>query len=239
MLDGLGALLDWLRTNYRSTLATIASLTAHSEITFDLLYAILIPRSIVVTRDHATGEQRCLSLLSAKRDGDRYTLTCESVEIASPQKGSVLDQNTEDNSTDDDGELKAQKSTFDTGGRAFGKYIHLLSLRTFGGTQKINRLSVYPLVYHTDPEKLKVALIKRGRKWASLNGIQHVFYHGLAGMQGRDSYVRYNVSSASFLDTPKYGLLLASSCIGQFSYNDRSGSVFSLTSGKFGKLTDA
>ena len=45
MLEGLTALLDWLRTNYCTTLAKIASLTAHSEITFDLLYGILVPHN--------------------------------------------------------------------------------------------------------------------------------------------------------------------------------------------------
>lgn len=193
-LDGLGTLLDWLRYNYRSTLAKIASLVAHGEITFDLLYAILVPGSLLVTRDHATGEPRCVRLLTAKRDGEVYSLTYESVEMASPAKGSI-EQDTVGEDTD---ESDAQKSRFAGGGRAFGKYINIIYMRIFGGTQKINKLSVYPLVYHTDPDALKAALIQRGRKWASLNGVHHVYYRGLAGIQGRDSYVRYNVSTRVF-----------------------------------------
>ena len=48
--------------------------------------------------------------------------------------------------------------------------------------------------YHPDPDGLRVSLIKRGRKWASLNGVHHVYYRGLAGRRGCDSYLRYNVS---------------------------------------------
>lgn len=194
ILDGLGTLLDWLRYNYRSTLAKIASLIAHGEITFDLLYAILVPRSLLVTRDHATGEPRCVRLISAQRDGEVYSISCETVEMASPAKGSI-EQNALGEVLDDS---DAQRSRFAAGGRAFGKYIDIIYMRIFGGTQKINKLSVYPLVYHTDPDALRETLIKRGRKWASLNGVHHVYYRGLAGIQGRDSYVRYNVSTGVF-----------------------------------------
>ena len=94
----------------------------------------------------------------------------------------------------DSNEPKDQTSAFRAVGRAFGKHISTIFVRQFGGTQKINRLSVYPITYHPNPEGLKAALIKRGRKWASLNGVHHVYYHGLAGMRKDFDYVRYNVS---------------------------------------------
>ena len=197
MLEGLTALLDWLRTNYRTTLARIASLTAHGEITFDLLYGILVPRSILVTRDGATGELRCLRLLTARQDGDeRYILSCEGVEMANPTKDTVknADETDDDYSDDDSNEPKDQTSAFRAVGRAFGKHISTIFVRQFGGTQKINRLSVYPITYHPNPEGLKAALIKRGRKWASLNGVHHVYYDGLAGRRTQCDYLRYNVS---------------------------------------------
>ncbi|TFK89400.1 P-loop containing nucleoside triphosphate hydrolase protein [Polyporus arcularius HHB13444] len=219
MLEGLTTLLDWLRTNYRSTLAKIAHLTAHGEITFDLLYGILVPHSILVTRDGATGELRCLRLLSARRDGEeRYILNCEGVEMADPQKETVkhadegddeyededsdMDDDMSDYDDDDDNsdDPKDQTSPFRSGGRAFGKHISTIYLRAFGGTQKINRLSVYPLSYHPDPDGLKAALVKRGRKWASLNGVHHIYYRGLAGRRTCDAYLRYNVNSRVMVD---------------------------------------
>ena len=209
MLEGLTTLLDWLRTNYRTTLARIASLTAHGEITFDLLYGILVPHSILVTRDGATGELRCLRLLTARIEhcgGDerRYVLSCEGVEMADPTKDTAqnadetdtddTDDGSDDDSDDESNEPKDQTSVFRAVGRAFGKHVSTIYVCEFGGTQKINRLNIYPITYHPDPEGLKAALIKRGRKWASLNGVHHVYYHGLAGRWKDREYVRYNVS---------------------------------------------
>ena len=208
MLEGLTALLDWLRTNYCTTLAKIASLTAHGEITFDLLYGILVPHNILVTRDDATGELRCLRLLVARlRHGPGnqryYILSCQGVEMADPTKDTVndADEIDDDDSDDDSNDSKDQTSTFRTVGRVFGKHMSNICVGEFGGTQKINRLSAYPITYHPDPEGLKAALIKRGRKWASLNGVHHVYYNGIAGKQTRDDYVRYNVSVRNFYHT--------------------------------------
>ena len=209
MLSALSTLIKWLRANYGSTLANIANLTAHGEITFDLLYAVLVPRTILVTRDDATGEPRCLRLLSARRekgwrDDERYILTCEGVEAADPKKDAEMRRNSKDdidhNSDDDDDQTASVRPV----GRAFGTHTTKISIRMFGGTQKINRLSAYPISYHADPEGLKATLIKRGRKWASLNGVHHVYYRGLAGKEGHQSYIRYNVSHSC--STVRYDL---------------------------------
>lgn len=212
-MSALTTLLDWLHANYHSTLANIAGLVAHGEITFDLLYGILVPRTILFTRDGATGEPRCVRLLSARRDDGlepRYALSVEGVEAADPQKDQAkrgasnhANHDDDDEDYDDEGDYdydsadedpEDQTSTFRAVGRAFGKSVTTMYIRVFGGTQKINRLSIYPLSYHPDPEALKATLIKRGRKWASLNGVHHVYYRGLAGRWSCDSYVRYNVS---------------------------------------------
>ena len=194
MLSALSTLIDWLRANYRSTLANIANLTAHGEITFDLLYGVLVPHTIIVTRDNATGEPRCLRLLSASRDDKQYILTCEGVEAADPMKDAEMRRNSKDNidynSDDDDDQTASVRPV----GRAFGTHPTEIYIRMFGGTQKINRLSAYPMMYHADPEGLKATLIKRGRKWASLNGVYHVYYRGLAGRDGGETYIQYNVS---------------------------------------------
>ncbi|RDX40257.1 hypothetical protein OH76DRAFT_1490451, partial [Lentinus brumalis] len=84
VLATLTVLMDYLRKDYRSTLAKIASLKASGEITFDLLYAILVPRTILVTECPVTGEPRALQLLSASKYETSlcslYVLLCESVD---------------------------------------------------------------------------------------------------------------------------------------------------------------
>ena len=49
-----------MRKNYRQTLARIASLVSHGEITFDLLYAILVPGTVIVRRCPTTRETRAV-----------------------------------------------------------------------------------------------------------------------------------------------------------------------------------
>ena len=65
-------LLDYLRKDYRGTLAHIENLTTHGEITFDMLYAILVPRTVVITECPTTGVLRALRLLSVNKVGGAY-----------------------------------------------------------------------------------------------------------------------------------------------------------------------
>ncbi|KAJ3556388.1 hypothetical protein NM688_g2058 [Phlebia brevispora] len=62
----VGVLVEYLRREYKGTLTTIRKLIAHGEITWDLLYAIMVPRTILVTTCEVTGEPRALRLVSAK-----------------------------------------------------------------------------------------------------------------------------------------------------------------------------
>ncbi|KAI0672101.1 hypothetical protein C8Q78DRAFT_990634 [Trametes maxima] len=54
----LGLLLEYIRANYGQTLSKIVHLTSYGEISFDLLYSILIPQTLVVKRCSWTREQR-------------------------------------------------------------------------------------------------------------------------------------------------------------------------------------
>ncbi|RPD60635.1 P-loop containing nucleoside triphosphate hydrolase protein [Lentinus tigrinus ALCF2SS1-6] len=84
VLATLTILLDYLRKDYRATLAKIASLKASGEITFELLYAILVPRTILITECPVTGEPRALQLLSANKIENSmcslYSLLCENID---------------------------------------------------------------------------------------------------------------------------------------------------------------
>ncbi|KAJ7082566.1 P-loop containing nucleoside triphosphate hydrolase protein [Mycena epipterygia] len=62
MLASVNVLLEFLAADYRSTIKTIERLTAHGEITFELLYAILVPRTLVVARCAVTGLERLFQL---------------------------------------------------------------------------------------------------------------------------------------------------------------------------------
>ncbi len=220
----VGVLLDYLRKDYRGTLARIANLTAHGEITFDLLYAILVPRSVVVTECPVTGEPRALQILSATKVQNDictyYSILCESVdsteEGAHPGRRNVNDQPNGTSTVPDrlaflrasrkskrlaapptDGNQSTTTSAA-LKGPSFGRVQSKIIIFGFKGTQKINSLEAYPIKYHSDPEGLKTMLLERGRKWASLKGIHHMHYDGTAAVSasvgGRKKLLKYNVS---------------------------------------------
>lgn len=161
--------MAYLRKNYQGTLAQIDNLISHGEIAFNLLYAVLIPRTVLITRCSKTGEPRALKLLFAALEtsarGPYYALSCHSVEGASAD---------DDDNDDDDAGIER-----DSAAPSFGMDQSWLSIPEFKGTRKINSLSAFPIQYHPDPEAIRDKLVRRGRKWAVLNGIHHVAYRGL------------------------------------------------------------
>lgn len=78
-------LISALETDYRNTISTIKRLKAHGEITYDLLYAILVPRKVIVTRCAVTGLPRLFQLESVAKvtlDGiPCFQLNCESFDL--------------------------------------------------------------------------------------------------------------------------------------------------------------
>ncbi|TFY69766.1 hypothetical protein EVJ58_g253 [Rhodofomes roseus] len=79
VLASLDALLKYLREDHGATISRIAALVAQKEITFDLLYAILIPDTLLVCADDATEEPIAVQL---KGYDDDYTLHCEGIDAA-------------------------------------------------------------------------------------------------------------------------------------------------------------
>ena len=165
-------LTDYVRTAFKTTLATAANLTAHGEINRDVLYTILVPRTIMVTTDSVTRELRAMRLISVDAHASTYDLLCESVDAY---------------------------DTLTDGDVAFGKVRHTFML-SIDGTVKIKDLNIYPLEYHPDSEGLRRKLLARGKKWASLRGVHHMQYESVASItttERRNKTVRYNVSDMS------------------------------------------
>jgi hypothetical protein len=69
---------------------------------------------------------------------------------------------------------------FTNDGKTLGETIVTTSIREFQNLMKITSLSVYPLEYHATKNKIVSELIKRGRKFISLNEIQYRTYKGMA-----------------------------------------------------------
>ena len=170
MINSVNLLTSTIANDYRVTLATINRLISHSEITFDLIYAILIPRSIMVARCAITGLPRLFELISWQRVCNNgtamYQLQLESVDLV---------------------DRTATRSV------VVGKIQTVVCLRSVRGTVKIDSLDVYPIKVHPDEKKLRETIMKRGKKWVSLIGVHHKQYDGVAAVKNMDTLSRHNV----------------------------------------------
>lgn len=187
-------LLEYIHEDYRGTIAQISNLLLHGEITFNLLYALLIPRTTFVTECPITGASRCVRLLSVTHSAvgdlsefDYYEILCESIDVLNDSPTNLKD-------TPHSSE-EARKAI---GVNHFGRVHHKIYLSSFEGTTKIAELNAYPLKYHPQAEKLTEHLLVRGRKWISFRGIHHMQYKGTASqvkiINGCKRTNQYNVS---------------------------------------------
>ncbi|KAI0357755.1 P-loop containing nucleoside triphosphate hydrolase protein [Trametes cingulata] len=208
VLSSLAVLLDYLRKDYRATLAKIANLTSHGEITYELLYAVLVPRTIIVTECPVTGETRALQLravreitLGSVKSPRVWRLLCESVDsLEEAIHGRHVDTDTRAPAPP----TSAKQRIPGIGEKTYGRVESVIYIEPFPGTRKINTLPAYPLKYSSDPQAVRDMLLERGRKWLSLKGIHHVHYQGTAAFRTGTDYnqnvIKYNVDSRIMID---------------------------------------
>ncbi|THH32852.1 hypothetical protein EUX98_g1320 [Antrodiella citrinella] len=201
--SSVNVLIEYIRKDYRSTLATIASLLSHGEITFDLLYAVMIPRTVLVTECPSTNEPRALQLVSATKiqtmSGGFCDLLCESIDAVDQ-----ISQN--DPWAQSSVETEVRKAG---GGKTFGRVQNRVIIPSFKGAVKINTLDAYPLRFHHAQAELKLKLLARGKKWVEMRGIHHMQYRGSASWtttmsNGNKKLVRYNVNSRVMIDRENF-----------------------------------
>ncbi|KAJ3517036.1 hypothetical protein NLJ89_g764 [Agrocybe chaxingu] len=176
MLSSVNLLTKSLATDFRATLSQIEHLTKFGEMTFPLLFAILVPRCLMVARCSITDLPRVFQLISWNRvciqGQPGYQLVLESVDLVDlPVTQTVV----------------------------IGRVRTQVNIMAFGGTIKIDSLDAYPLKFHHDVEGLKKNLLERGRKWASLIGMHHKQYDGIAATTGGCGD-RHNVHSRIMVD---------------------------------------
>ncbi|KAF7296934.1 AAA domain-containing protein [Mycena indigotica] len=177
IMSSVTTLLSFLATDFRSTLAQISRLTAHNEITFDLLYAILVPRTLIVARCAVTGLERLFRLESFTRTAVEgcpvYALSLEAVDLVDrPLTQSV-------------GVGRVQASIF---------------IPFFKGAARIDTLDAYPLRFHPNQNQLVETVKQRGQKWVGLLGIHHQEYDGIAAVKMLNRVVRHQVKGRIMVD---------------------------------------
>jgi hypothetical protein len=171
-VDQLALILEFVKTEYATTLARIDSLLEHGEITFDLLWAIMLPDLEYFTLDAKCGQPRAVIMKWATEGcgmmGPYYSLDCEYVEAFGNQPETPLD-----------GEGIAQSDK-----KRFGRAKMMSTIVGFPGAIKIHQLRTFPMEYHPKRDEIRARLIERGRKWATHDGIHHKHYNGIAFLDG-------------------------------------------------------
>ena len=181
VLATVQVLLEYLHKDWKRTIAAIRNLTSHGEITYEFLYALFVPRAIVITRCPSSNELRALQVVSASQvmitmGGAFMDLTLESIDL--------VDEH--DNTT------------------RFGRVRSRVTIPMFKGTLAINSLDAYPIQYHPTPNELRGVLLNRGRKWATLCEVRHVHYKGTAAIRANNKIVKYNLNSRIMVDRGEF-----------------------------------
>ena len=165
-------LIDYLRKDYRTTIASIQNLSFHCEITFDLLYAILVPRTIMVTTNPVTKELQAFQLASTNKiclgsGVPAYELVLEGIDV-------------------DDAATNI---------KAFARTQTRIIMTSFKGAIKITTLDAYPIQYHPEEARIREILLARGRKWTKFaHGIHHMYYNGTGAYRKDGKVIKYDVS---------------------------------------------
>lgn len=141
-IDHVKLLIEYLNTDYAGIKSTLFPLLANSMITFDLLWALLKPNSIMYTTCAGSNEPRAFKLEYAQKDSSFMRGKWWSVE------GKYLEYDGKD------GE-KASGSGKDAG--SFGWGTIMVDIDGFKGARKISSLACYPLEYRKDQETMRVS----------------------------------------------------------------------------------
>ncbi|KAL7275470.1 hypothetical protein RUND412_001577 [Rhizina undulata] len=172
LISHLALLVDYINSDYAATARRLYPLLEHDEITFDLLWALFLPNTLVYTVCAGSNEPRCLKLDWGEQKetlerGRFFQLDCHYV---------------------------------DYDGKNFGKASAVLEIDEFRGSRRIDSLGVFPLAYHEDEETMRENLIQRGRKFGSLKGMHYKCYKGLAFFKRKRGVIRVNVNGRIMVD---------------------------------------
>lgn len=165
-------LVNFVKTTYSSTTTRLIALLENHEITYDLLWALFKPNTVVYTTCFGTGKPRCV-----KYDFGEERTTNNGVEYF---------------------HLECRYVDFD--GKVFGEASIELAILKFRGTKRINSLDAFSLEYHQNKDEIQPKLVECGRKFVSLMGVHHRQYRGDAFYMRKGQPIKVPVNSRVMID---------------------------------------
>ncbi|OKL55245.1 hypothetical protein UA08_09489 [Talaromyces atroroseus] len=166
----LSKLVQYLEETYASVIEQLKLLLESRKITWDVLWALLKPGSLVFATCPSTGLPRCIRYDYSEKKTIRGR---EILEI----NGRYLDY---------DGEI-------------FGESTETLQIESFRGIKRIETLPVFPLKYHSDP-KIWSRLVRNGRRFVSLIGSHHRQYSGNMFVPNKTKLLKLHVNGRIMVD---------------------------------------
>ncbi|KAK2927373.1 hypothetical protein FoTM2_012547 [Fusarium oxysporum f. sp. vasinfectum] len=172
----LKILIKYLDHDFESTKESLYPMLKNGLITFELLWALWKPDTLVYTTTYGNAsEPRVFKVESAHLHH-------------SVMRGSYY-------------HVEGKYMEFD--GKRFGYGNTSVEIDGFQGAKKIKSLPCYPLQYHHNEQKLRLDLIERGKTFASLSGVHYKSYKGIAFMKRRNgSVMKFNIQSSRVMIDP-------------------------------------
>ncbi|KAF5581757.1 TOB3 (member of AAA-ATPase family) [Fusarium pseudocircinatum] len=172
----LKILIKYLDHDFESTKESLYPMLKNGLITFELLWALWKPDTLVYATTYGNAsEPRVFKIESAHLHH-------------SVMRGSYY-------------HIEGKYMEFD--GKRFGYGNTSVEIDGFQGAKKIKSLPCYPLEYHHNEQKLRLDLIERGKKFASLSGVHYKSYKGIAFMKRRNgSVMKFNIQSSRVMIDP-------------------------------------
>jgi hypothetical protein len=237
LVEEIGVALQYILEDHAATEATLASLSKHNEITYNLLWALFPPNTTVYTKSNLLREHQVLKLYKGE-----YGTT------ASGAKFFGID-------------LRFISHDGDKLGWAEKSY----QIFQFEGAKKITNLSVYPIIHLPDVDTICSDITKRGKRYLELLSTPSGTYQeyiGAAITENREVMVQdeykkviLHVSGRIMLDSPTFlqqneytdllkpsvesaleavdlsepDLLYCSHCIGGFGFRQKKWCLFAIS----------
>lgn len=166
----LSKLIKHLEESYAPVIEQLNVLRGSQKITWDLIWALFKPGTLMFATCPSTGLPRCLRYDYLEKKTIRGH---ESLEV----HGWYLDYD----------------------GHSLNESTETLHIGSFRGTKQIHSLSVYPLNYHKD-SSTRSRLVRNGRRFISLMGKHHRQYCGHMFMPIENRYLKFHVEERIMVD---------------------------------------
>jgi len=132
--------LRYVEEDHTGNIVDFTRLTAHQEITYDLLWALFVPNTLLYHYHSMTEQAQVLlarSIYYSQRENLTFYAYIDCYVIAND-------------------------------GESFGLARQGLEIDKYSGSCKIQHLTVYPLMYHPDQDAIRDRAIKRGKKFTTM-----------------------------------------------------------------------